>query len=611
MAVQKPIIQQIVYGPDVKDKLSVATATEPKQLKYLLNYPTVYIIKDKNDRKYRVYVGETNDIQRRTDQHIQDALTSSEWEQFIRDDSEMLVIGHKHFNKSLTLDIENQLMDYLMGVPTVEKLVNGRGNPQGRYYPSDEMLGIFQKVWDKLGTINHVLFPTHAEVIRSALFKASPFHRLTVEQLRAEDTILNKIRTVFYKSRTSVGNLIVISGEAGSGKTVLLSSVFYKLVKEFRFKQPIDDEQHAPSVQLLVNHDQQLKVYEQIAQKLGLQNKNRDSIISKPTRFINTHTADDPIDIVLVDEAHLLWTQGKQSYRGKNQMQDLLKRARVVIAVFDERQMLTTEEYWEQSAIKRMVNQAKIQGNFLSLDGQLRMDASDSTIQWLHDLIFEQRVDFYSKDSGYELKIMPSPHALEYAIREKAKDSSAGLSRILATFDWPYVDKDKPKQGSTWNVTVGDWSMPWNKQLPLPKKNKRVVSKLPWAEQPQTINEVGSTYTVQGFDLNYAGVIIGPAVKYRDDKIIFDPEASENKKATRRRTMSDNSKRTVATELLRNELNVLLTRGVHGLYIYAVDPELQKALLRATDQEGYLNSEQTNMQMVAEDKKGKQIQPKE
>jgi hypothetical protein len=36
------------------------------------------------------------------------------------------------------------------------------------------MPGIFQKVWDKLGAINHTLFPTQAEVIRSALFKASP-----------------------------------------------------------------------------------------------------------------------------------------------------------------------------------------------------------------------------------------------------------------------------------------------------------------------------------------------------------------------------------------------------------------------------------------------------
>lgn len=31
-------------------------------------------------------------------------------------------------------------------------------------------------------------------------------------------------------------------------------------------------------------------------------------------------------------------------------------------------------------------------------------------------------------------------------------------------------------------------------------------------------------------------------------------------------------------ELLRNELNVLLTRGVNGLYIYAVDDELKMHL---------------------------------
>ena len=33
--------------------------------------------------------------------------------------------------------------------------------------------------------------------------------------------------------------------------------------------------------------------------------------------------------------------------------------------------------------------------------------------------------------------------------------------------------------------------------------------------------------------------------------------------------------------LLKNELNVLLTRGVNGLYVYAVDEELQKALKNA------------------------------
>lgn len=37
----------------------------------------------------------------------------------------------------------------------------------------------------------------------------------------------------------------------------------------------------------------------------------------------------------------------------------------------------------------------------------------------------------------------------------------------------------------------------------------------------------------------------------------------------------------VTRELVKNELNVLLTRGVHGLYIYVVDNQLLQALLSA------------------------------
>ena len=37
--------------------------------------------------------------------------------------------------------------------------------------------------------------------------------------------------------------------------------------------------------------------------------------------------------------------------------------------------------------------------------------------------------------------------------------------------------------------------------------------------------------------------------------------------------------------LLKNELNVLLTRGVNGLYIYAVDDQLREALKIAAKDE--------------------------
>ena len=133
-------------------------------------------------------------------------------------------------------------------------------------------------------------------------------------------------------------------------------------------------------------------------------------------------------------------------------------------------------------------------------------------------------------------------------------------------------------------MLIDTWHKPWNKQLKneLGTKDKRKIKDLAWAEQPQTIDEIGSTFTIQGFDLNYVGVILGPSVKYRDGRIILDPEASWNKKATRNRTLSDGSKKKFGEILLQHEVRVLMTRGINGLYIYACDKELRKALLDAS-----------------------------
>ena len=42
--------------------------------------------------------------------------------------------------------------------------------------------------------------------------------------------------------------------------------------------------------------------------------------------------------------------------------------------------------------------------------------------------------------------------------------------------------------------------------------------------------------------------------------------------------LKNGEKKDFAEKFLNNELNVLLTRGVNGMYIYAVDAELRAAL---------------------------------
>lgn len=581
--ISNPVIYETDYSYEaVKSLEGGILQEEGPNAKYLLDYPTVYIVHDeKKSREFSVYIGETSDIRQRTKQHlIEDPKKREDWESLAKsDDSKMYIIGHDYFNKSLTLDIENKLMMYMSSIDSVQSVYNRRTNQQKEYYTVDKLDEIFSKIWRKLRKKNKTLFPVEKIIKDSALFKASPFHKLSDEQIQAKDKVILKIMEAL--TRNQSGELILVTGEAGSGKTVLMSSLFYEL-KQLAQEESENIVLQEANSYLLVNHEQQLKVYQQIANKLGITSKKVPNLVSKPTTFINNHTPKEKADVVIVDEAHLLWTQGKQSYRGKNQLYDLMERAKVVVAVFDINQVLTTEQYWEEEELLTLEHEANLKGNFIHLENQMRINASQSTINWIRSMIDDRKINPILKDiKGYDLKIFNHPKELYEAIREKAKDENSGISRITATFDWEYVDKRKPEKDDYWRVKIGDWSLPWNLQLPQMKEQKRKNRNLSWAEQEQTIYEVGSTFTIQGFDLNYAGVIIGPSVKYRNGEIVFDRSFSQNKKATRQRTLKNGKKEQFSDMLLKNELNVLLTRGVNGLYIYAVDEELQKALINA------------------------------
>lgn len=577
--ISKPVIHEIDYTVDGLKKFSESAVNfKKKSRKYLLDYPTVYIINNEaRENTYNVYIGETSNIKARTNQHL---LTNDINRELSRlpttNSASMFVIGHEYFNKSLTLDIENKLMHYLSTVDQVDTVYNRRTNQQNKYYTSEYFEEIFSKVWQELRKKNKILFPLKSIIEDSALFKASPFHKLTREQIDAKDKIYTKVINSLESDK--VGELILVAGEAGSGKTVLMSSLFYDLKKELA--REVESKKEL-KVHMIVNHDAQLTVYKQIAEKLGLTSKNNLEAVLKPTRFINNITNEDPVDVVIIDEAHLLWTQGKQAYRGKNQLHDLLERAKVVIAVFDVNQILTTEQYWEEDELEKIKAMSKENDNYIFLTNQMRIDAEEQTIDWIRNLVDNQTVlNIPNDDKGYEIKIFDDAEKMHNAIKEKSKNQEKGISRVVATFDWKYVDKRKPENEEYWMVKDNDFKIPWNYQLK--PKNKSVRYKdVSWAEQPHTINEAGSTYTVQGFDLNYVGVVIGPSVKYRNGKIVFDKEESENRKAKQRRTLKDGSKEYLSDFLLKNELNVLLTRGIHGLFLYAVDDQLQEALLKA------------------------------
>lgn len=588
MKVAEPIVEKI------QDNISALKEFEKNVLESdnehfkdsILNFPTVYIHTWKGKKGYEAYVGESNNIFQRIRQHYGKMSDENEWQHnLLKEKADLYIIGHEHFNKSMTLDIENRLIHYLMSVKNIKKVHNGRGNPQNHYYPVEELDYVFTKIWKKLRSDNKELFPLESSIRDSAVFKASPLHKLTGEQQKAKEIIIEKVIDALKNNER--GQLIFVEGEAGTGKTVLNSSTFYELF--CRYEEAKDNKEElkyaTSNCFLLVNHDEQITVYNQIVDKLGLTEKY-GQVVYKPTSFINKYSTDNPVDVVFVDEAHLLLTQGKQSYRGNNQLEDILNRARVVVVMFDEDQILTTEQYWEDDLLEKYKNKAINSKNYIKLENQLRIHANKDVIDWINSFTKEGIIKQLPHDlGGYDIQIFDTPEKLESKIVKKASEKETELSRLIASYDWQYNKNKNSKKGfKYWKVKIGKWHKPWNRELEqdLNRSQKMKIKQLSWAEQPQTIGEVGSTYTIQGFDLNYAGVILGPSVKYRNGHIVFKPNESYNEKATRNRTLSDGTSKKFGEKLLKHEVRVLMTRGVDGLYIYACDDELREHLKKCS-----------------------------
>ena len=139
-------------------------------------------------------------------------------------------------------------------------------------------------------------------------------------------------------------------------------------------------------------------------------------IVYNPRTFINNHTEDNPVDVVFVDEGHLLLTQGKQSYKGKDQLEDIIKRARVTVVMFDENQILTTEQFREAEELEKYRNKAREEDNYIILHEQLRMQANSAIVDWIDAFTKERILKKIPKADGYDIKIFNSPEELDLKI---------------------------------------------------------------------------------------------------------------------------------------------------------------------------------------------------
>lgn len=401
------------------------------------------------------------------------------------------------------------------------------------------------------------------QLTNKATEKLSPFKTLTTEQ----ETLVNSITEFAAKHlKNDFPAIYTIYGDAGTGKSVVLSNLFE------RFQLAARQDPASPFFKtknyFLVNHPEILKVYREIAGPIkGLYKKD----FTRPTSLINQlDKKQQNIDIAVIDEAHLLLSKADHynNFYHDNQLVEIIKRAKVVVLVFDQYQVLRMKSLWTPERLEEITHQYPHKE--YHLHHQFRMTASDQLIDWFNHFTDQYELAAIPKNSrqNYDFRIYDDAEKMRQAIVKR--NDEVGLSRILSTSGYPST-----LDGSKHYIKEGQFRLPWDQY------NYTVT---PWAELPQTINEVGSIYTCQGFDLNYTGIIIGPPISQLPGtkKLQINLDKYTDSEAFKKRDDLTDPQEIKALEerMIMNSLNVLFKRGVYGTYIYAHDPLLRNSLVQ-------------------------------
>ncbi|MHC5247622.1 DUF2075 domain-containing protein [Enterococcus sp. LJL90] len=518
---------------------------------FIAGYPIVYILYNRNSKKRPVaYIGQTVQVDKRMNQHLKDKRRKTI--------TNTVFIGHERFNQSATYNIETNLINHFIGDEKfiLQNVSQTRKTQSHRYYDKDfydEI--IFSRLWNELknlGLVNNSIDAIHNKDI----FKVSPYKELSAEQMEIKQEILDYC---LHNIGAEDEKIFMIEGDAGTGKSVVLASL-YNTIQDL---SKTDSALQGTNNYLLVNHSEMLKTYHSMAE--GLPNLKKKNII-KPTQFINLmDKKNEKADIVVVDEAHLLLTMkdAYNSFKYENQLDEIVKRAKITIFIYDSRQVLRTKSYGHDLLMDKYRKQPN--SKYFRLNNQFRMMSSEETLLWIDDFVNRRLGPLPDSTEDFTFKIAATPEELKSEIVKLNKDF--GLSRILSTFD--YLHK---KDDEIYYVDPDGVNLPWN----------TTNSKITWAERTETINEVGSIYTAQGFDFNNVGLILGPSIDYDEElnELVIIPE---NYKDTGgfigRKDMNSDELLKAKEQIILNSINTLMKRAIHGLYIYPVNPKLRKKLL--------------------------------
>lgn len=392
---------------------------------------------------------------------------------------------------------------------------------------------------------------------------------LIEDQIVARNIIINKIREMRANSSRNKKNVIIVNGGPGTGKTVIALHILAELAKLSNNGNGLNVHYATKSKPLLEGVRAQLSTTSRM-------------LFSNVTSFVPSSSDENSVDVLLVDEAHRIQKNANNQYtKAENrtdlsQIDTIIRAAKITVFFIDDRQAIRGVEIGSASMIREAAERWNASVEECELKSQFRCNGSDNYLNWLEQVLYNKQVTSHFDTEDFDLRIMDSPQKMYESLVEQ-NNVPGQTARLMAGFCWPWstnvVNGDLVK-----DVKIGTFAMPWETNDKVDRRSLRVSYPrwYEWAYKPEGIKQVGCIYTSQGYEFDYAGVIIGPDLKYDpvEDKIITDKSACKDpvlKRTQKEATMTFD-------DYVRNIYRVLMSRGMKGCYLYVCDKELRKYL---------------------------------
>ena len=532
------------------------------------NWPVVYLIH--NDETREAYIGETLNAGRRAAQH---------WDNPDRQRLKVIhIMTDDTFNKSVILDLEAFLIKY-MSADGKYHLQNGNGGLANfDYYARDEYEDQFLKIWEKLKELGLVQSGI-ADIENSDLFKYSPYKSLTGDQQKVLDIVLHHLAGYLqFESKET----IVVEGGAGTGKTILAVFLLKLLTDLASNNFEVDNSTEATNagdIRQLIKPSKPLKIgFVVPMQSLRQTLKNvfktvrglREEMILSPVD-VPKAAQNGMFDLLVCDEAHRLRQRKALSqypaFDNNNKLlglpQDateldwLLKCSHMQLLFYDPEQSVKPSDI-PSGMFDRIFGYRSIIR--IPLTSQLRCLGGDDYIAYVKDVLNGRASAPHGPFENYTLRFYDDVDQMMDEVNRL--DQEYGLSCGVAGYAWSWPSRGETRDTTVRDILIGRGYL-WNRRS------------TDWVNSDRLPYEIGCIHTVQGYDLNYVGVIFGPEIIYSSESHRVEV-IQENYKDTLGRAVSGNYE--ALRTFIINIYSTLMTRGIHGAFVYVCDPALREYL---------------------------------